>query len=523
LACATNKHNYQLLLRLDELQLTPTIDQNPSLAEAPLEYASPGSLAVAASSIGVLWTILSGALAAAVLLWVALFNGYPTIFSDTGSYLLTGAFHVAFAPFRAPGYSVFIRMTSLGKSPWFTVAAQAILAVYVLRETCNHLIGGGRKFVNLSLLAAVCALVALTSLPWLVSLLMPDVFAGIAFLCIFVLAFAGELPRVQRILLAAILTISVAAHTSLFPITVLFILAVVILRFGARQSHELPQASSVLAWLLVPILAAGFWTASQNQELGLGFRLSPSGNAFLLGRLFGDGLAADFLHENCPKRQFISCRYLSDLPRTEGEFLFWHPLYRDLMKGNPREIDTIVRGTLDAYPRKFILSSAKQTFLQLASLRTGDELRTYAAHDWNNQAMLRVFPGDLQGFESSRQFRGRMLSMPDTVSPFHTTIFWLSLVLSLAFAWAARFARVNKFLASAILFLVINAAVCGALAGVYDRYQSRVAWIIPFCLITYICNLIAERSRGVARQNSPALASFDLIGRHAGIVRVWFK
>jgi len=105
-----------------------------------------------------------------------------------------------------------------------------------------------------------------------------------------------------------------------------------------------------------------------------------------------------------------------------------------------------------------------------------------------------------------------MLSLPDTVSPFHTTIFWLSLVLSLAFAWAARFTRVNKFLASAILFLVINAAVCGALAGVYDRYQSRVAWIIPFCLITYICNLIAERRRGVARQNSPALASFDLIG-----------
>src|SRR4029077_19263474 len=131
--------------------------------------------------------------------------------------------------------SAFIRLTSLGRSPWFTGAAQAILAVYALGETCNHVIGGGRKFVILSLLAAVCALVALTSLPWLVSLLMPDVFAGIAFLCIFLLAFGGELRRVQRILLAAILSISVASHTSLFPITALFILAVVVLRFGARQ------------------------------------------------------------------------------------------------------------------------------------------------------------------------------------------------------------------------------------------------------------------------------------------------
>ena len=491
--------------------MTPTIDQNPSLAEAPLDYASPGSLAVAAGLLDALWAILSCALAGVVLLWVAFYNGFPTIFSDTGSYLLTGAFHVALAPFRAPGYSAFIRITSLEKSPWFTVATQAILVVYVLRETCNQLIGGGRKFVNFCFLAAVCALVALTSLPWLVSLLMPDVFAGVAFLCIFLLAYATELRRIQRILLASILTVSVAAHTSLFPITALFILALFIFRFVARQSDEFPPASSVLAWLLVPILAAGFWTASQNQEMGLGFRLSPSGNAILLGRLFGDGLAADFLHENCPKRHFISCRYLSDLPRTEGEFLFWHPLYRDLTKGHQREIDAIVRGTLMAYPRKFLLSSAKQTLLQLASLGTGDELRTYAAHDWNNEAMLRVFPAELQAFESSRQFRGRMLSLPDIVSPFHTTIFWLSFAVSLAFARTARFARLNKFLASAILFLVINAAVCGALAGVYDRYQSRVAWIVPFCLIAYVCKLIAEQRRGVVRQNSPALATLDLI------------
>jgi hypothetical protein len=505
--------------------LTPIIDSNLSSEDSeppnPRGLPSSGILAetlvseapedsgrnaqpAGAKQIGALMTIFFATLAAGLLLWVALYNGYPTLFSDTGSYLLTGAFHVALAPFRAPGYSVFIRMTSFGTSAWFTIVAQAILVVYALYETYDYLIGGGRKFAGLSLLAGVSVLAALTSLPWLVSLLMPDVFAGIAFLCIFLLAFAGELRLIQRIFLASILAISVAAHTSLFPIAALFIAALVILRLASRQPHGLPPTGAALAWLLVPIIAAGFWTSSQNQKMGLGFRLSPSANAFLLGRLFGDGLARDFLRENCPKRHFISCRYLSNLPRTEAEFLFWHPLYRDL-KGHDREMDTIVRGTLLAYPRRFLLSSARQTFLQLAALRTAEEARSDAAHDWNNVAMLRVFPGDLEAYRSSRQFGGRLLPLANAAAVVDTTIFWLSVVASLLFAWNGRFARMNKFLASAILFLVVNAAVCGALAGVYDRYQSRVEWLMPFCLTAYVCCPIAERKRGIAREDSGSL------------------
>jgi ABC-type bacteriocin/lantibiotic exporter with double-glycine peptidase domain len=50
----------------------------------------------------------------------------------------------------------------------------------------------------------------------------------------------------------------------------------------------------------------------------------------------------------------------------------------------------------------------------------------------------------------------------------------------------SRFARVNLFFYSAIVFLVINASICATFAGVYDRYQGRVAWIIPFSLTAYV-------------------------------------
>jgi hypothetical protein len=48
---------------------------------------------------------------------------------------------------------------------------------------------------------------------------------------------------------------------------------------------------------------------------------------------------------------------------------------------------------------------------------------------------------------------------------------------------------------SAIAFLVINASICAAFAGVYDRYQSRVAWIPPFCLAAYVCSMARDWKR----------------------------
>jgi hypothetical protein len=474
--------------------LTPNIDPLLTLTDATLEQTVPESLPAAALPVAALSTIFAAAVSAALLVCIAWFNGYPTVFSDTGSYLVTGAFHVALAPFRAPGYAAFTRVASLGRSAWFIVAAQAILAVYVLRECCDFLIGGGRKFVDQCLLAAVVALTALTSLPWFASLLMPDIFAAILFPCAFLLAFNGELPRIRRIALAAILAISVAAHTSLFPIAALFFAGLFALRVVARAASPLPLARSVLAWLLVPVLAAGLWTANQNQEMGLRFTISPSGNSFLLGRLFGDGLAPAFLRANCSKLRLISCRYLADLPRDEVDFLFRHPLLGEL-KGHDQEIQTIVRGTLSAYLRRFAISSFKQTVRQLAATHTGDEIRFYSAQSWNDDAIRRVFPGELQVFRNTRQIQGRLLPLARVVAAIDTGIFWMSIAACLLFARTRRFPRIDNFFTAAIAFLVINAAVCGALAGVYNRYESRVAWLVPFCLAAYVCSWVGGRKR----------------------------
>ncbi len=320
------------------------------------------------------WAVARLLLFGAGAVWcAAVGGGLPTgirqCFPDTGSYLFTGKFFVALWPFRAPGYSVFTRYTSLGRSGWLIAAAQAVVVVYVLHETCGWLIGaeGQRRYAPRYLLGVVCALAVLTSLPWEVSLLMPDVFAGVVFLAAFLLGgtdvrLGDGLGLARRIVLAAILTIAVAAHTSLLPIAGLFAVTMVIARFtGARLRGAAPivstsatmPAKAALAWLLAPILAAGLGTAALNYEMGMGFRLSPVGNEFLLARLVDDGLAKDFLQANCPQRGFLMCKRISSTCQMpQSWFLFYHPLLHDMEKHGD-EINEIERGTLTAYPIRF--------------------------------------------------------------------------------------------------------------------------------------------------------------------------
>jgi hypothetical protein len=444
-----------------------------------------------------------GAIAVGLLLWVALYNGYPTVFPDTGAYLYTGAFFVALAPFRAPGYSMFAHWTSLGTSAWFTAIAQAILMVIVLFETCEHMIGGDARFRANSMLAIALALAGLTSLPWEVSLLMPDFFAGIVFLCVFLLTFHRALRLGERILLAVILAISVSAHASLLPIAAVFVAALGIARLAARRAQWAPPARTAFAWVLVPIVAAGLWTATLNRRMGLGFHLSVSGNEFLLGRLFGDGLAADYLRENCPSKPYAACKYLGNLPRTSEQFLFWHPLLHEL-DGHREEITELVHGTLAAYPLKFIQRSFVDTLRQFVRFRSGDEMRDFAlnAPNWNPYIIQTIYPRDYRAFMNSRMIRGRLLATANAAAALHTAVFWLSAAACLGFAWARRAPQLNRFLYAAIAFLAINAAISATLAGVYDRYQSRVAWMVPLCLALYFADWFLRRNARISQNPS---------------------
>ncbi len=214
---------------------------------------------------------------------------------------------------------------------------------------------------------------------------------------------------------------------SLLPIAVVFVAALAIPRSLGWRPQGAPSIQAMAAWLLVPIIAAGLWTATLNREMGLGFRLSASGNEFLLARLFGDGIAADYLRANCPKKGFVACDYLDELPQTQGEFLFYSPLL-PAMADHRGEINAISRGAIAAYPVRFAWSSFTETLRQLGSFRTGDETRTTAAPDTITGDIRKVFPGDLSAYKGSREYRDRIFPLAHVLARVDIVVFVLSLI-----------------------------------------------------------------------------------------------
>ncbi len=476
--------------------MSPTLD----LADAPVAPVphEAGSAARPTKTERFAWgrTLLFGGLAASLLCWAGFYNGYPILTPDSGNYLRSGAFHVSLWPYRAPGYGAFIKWTMLGTSTWLTIAAQAIIVIYILRLTLARLLETETKYVDQCLLASACVMSVLTSLPWVASELLPDIFAGVLLLSAFLLTFSGGMRRAERVVLALIMTLSIAAHPSLFPISILYAGALLLLRLADRGSWGRLPIKSILVWFLVPIITAGLWTANQYRSMGFGFRISPSANYFLLGRLFGNGMAQDYLRENCPKRPFISCQYLSHLPRGDGEFLFEHPMGRAL-RTHEDEVKAIVFGAIRANPRRFVIASIRESALQFVALHPGEELHLNILVDYWYDVLL-VIPKEFITYRLSRQFLDGLFPLSDQLTRIHIAVFWAGTLACLAFAWTRRSARVNQLLAAAFAFLVINATICGALSGVYQRKQSRVAWIVPFCLILYICCWIKDRRRARA-------------------------
>src|SRR6202012_99225 len=73
-------------------------------------------------------------LAAASLLWPALWNGYPLVFSDTGTYLSQAIERYAGWD-RPVFYSLFILPLHMTLTTWPVVAAQALLAAHTMHLT----------------------------------------------------------------------------------------------------------------------------------------------------------------------------------------------------------------------------------------------------------------------------------------------------------------------------------------------------------------------------------------------------
>ena len=432
--------------------------------------------------------LASGALL--VLLAPALWNGYPLLQYDTGGYLARW-YESYLVPSRSTVFGLFLHVGE-GMSFWPEVAVQSVLTLWIIALVLRVFGLAGRP----RLPATVAALAILTALPWLTSILLTDIFAGLGVLAFYLLVLrADDLRRWERIALFVLTAFSAATHSATF--VVLFaLLAAAVLAAGRAlvPLGGLMRGAGALACGAAMLLAANFALSGR-------LAWTPGGYGIAFGRMLQDGIVSRYLDDHCPNPNLRLCPYRKELPASADEFLWGYGVFNDLGRfaGLGEEMRKIVLASLVEYPGQQAASALAAMLKQLTLVASGEGVHDGIMHTYG--IMERFIPAEVPAMRAARQQRGELDI--GALNRLQVPIALLSMLLT--FVLAATLPRRREDLAmlaaTVALAVLANAFVCGAVSGPHDRYGARLAWVATFVVIVALL-----RAAGLVHRESAALA-----------------
>jgi len=404
------------------------------------------------------------------LLTPALWNGFPLLFADTGGYLARPFEHTLLLG-RSALYGTFLA-SGIRLDFWPVVLIQAAVALWIILLTLR--VNGVVRPTIAGIIVLLMAL--LTSLPWYASQLMPDIFAPVAILGLYLLAFARErLHRYEVTTVAGLMAMSMAFHMAIIGLVVVLLAAL----FAARALRLLrPRLGLPLVVILIGI---GLGPLSNLAITGR-FAFTPGGTHFVFARLLQDGIIGRYVKEQCPREDRAICAYADELPPNADGWLWgWDGPFHKLggwEGGYDNEARRIILDTLRLYPAQHLATALAATLAQLVSFRTGEGVNANDLH--HTLPMLEKFAPETtpRVRTAAQQHNGFDFTW---INRIHVPVGYVSFIILLtAVLGIIRSSPQSRALAATVLLtIVINAAICGALSNPNDRYQARIAPLAP--------------------------------------------
>ena len=145
--------------------------------------------------------------------------------------------------------------------------------------------------------ASVAALSIFTTLPWLTSILLTDIFAGLGVLALYLLLLRDDTLRsAERIGLIALVAASASTHSATMAVLLGLVIVAIAIRLIDRA--RMPMARLLRATAALT-LGAFMVTAADGVVTGK-FGWTPGGYALSFGRMLQDGIVTKYLNDHCP-------------------------------------------------------------------------------------------------------------------------------------------------------------------------------------------------------------------------------
>jgi hypothetical protein len=434
------------------------------------------------------WVWVIAAAIPLILLTPAFWNGYPLLQSDTGGYLARW-YEGYLVPSRSTVFGLYLHYGEYSHF-WLNLAIQALTTTWILQLTLR--VFGLAKPWRLFGVSLVLTLT--TALPWLASMLLTDIFAGLSILSLFILVLHGDkISRSEKAALFVFTAFAAATHSA----TMAVLLGLCCVGWIARPFLRKRIATSSLAQGTLTIAAGAIMLLSANFALSGQVAWTPGGFAIAFARMLQDGIVTRYLNDHCATQHFKLCPYRNDLPETADDFLWSREtVFNKLGRfpGMNEEMGYIAVHALADYP----LWQAEE-----ALLATGEQmLKVATGENTDHPTLMHTYgifreylPQQLKWVDAAREQKNHLTFGP--VNLIHVPVALISTALVFAMLIAALFRRqaddVTLLMATVCLSLLGNAVICGVISGPHDRYGSRLVWITTFAIMIAVLKRRKDR------------------------------
>lgn len=438
----------------------------------------------------ILWRLL----AVFVIMAPAFYNGYPLVYSDTGTYLWS-AMNLEIPKDRPVMYGLFIRYTSLHFSLWLVVLVQAWIVVYTSWHVARLL---HPKLSYKTFLVLLGFLTWSTGLGWYTCQLMPDIFTPITVFCVLLLVFRERFSKAHQVSFFLLLILAVDVHFS----NVLVALGVLAGLFIMTKTRLNPGVISRQLKFVLPtvaiVLSVGIVSLT-NYAVGGTFKMNQGSHVFLTANLLNSGVLKSFLDDHCETGNYVLCPYKDSLPENRREFLWYgnSPLVKNggwAATEGPYKAMIWDLMTSPKHLSMYVYNSLLSTIIQLFQNDIGAGLTPMANPNSPPYGhVLLHFPHEAKQYSQSLQnvnLWGETIDF-SFVNRLNYWVLFLGLVV-LVYLMGRSPQKVvlnpeTKLIGWTLLWSIfMNALVIGFLASVYNRLQARISWIVVYTAILFL-------------------------------------
>ena len=403
---------------------------------------------------------------------------------------------------RSPYYGIFLYTLAHRGTLWLLASVQVLACAWMIFLLWRSMAAEAPGWTYYALMAALSLG---TSLPWVASFAMPDIFAGILVIgAALLLFYRTELTRWEKPAVCIIVGVTLAFHGS-HPLLMIamIVVGVPLARLMKAPKRAIKGYVRIAGVGIVSAMVALFvYGEAIYLHTGDHLRRPP----FIMALVISDGPGRTYLRESCAQgAPWVICPF-RNLPLQNSDQILWSSQpstgvfnrmnYEDRVAMEKQEVDFVI-ATFFHHPIAQAAASLSDWGEQLIEFDVDDPLRrpmAFILHKYWGKTnlvdlMRGVGPCGRAGELCEPKIKINDLEMVDTPL---VVISILGLIVALcqrstllgairrkSFAWTdpmSRATAVCLFIAAAV---ILNAGICGMIAGPFARYQARVIWLIP--------------------------------------------